>query len=296
MASSGIAATLLPGGRTAHSRFKILIILDDFSVCSIGQNSDIAELIKQTKLIIWDEAPMQHRYAFECLDRSLKDIMRSVDYARGEMPFGGITVVLGGDFRQILPVIPLGDRSDIVGACITRSRLWYLCHIFLLSKNMRLKEGESSQEIEDLRNFAKWVLQIGDGQVMPPESDGRTYDEYDIQIPAQFCDLDKPNTIDTMISTTYPDFTQNCQNPGYLSERSILTPTNQTVGHLNAQIVDMVQGDSFSYYSVDTADEFGGTESDLNSAFPIEYLNSFCMPGMPNHELKLKVGVVVMLM
>lgn len=155
VASSGIAATLLPGGRTAHSRFKIPIILDDFSVCNIGHKSDIAELIKETKLIIWDEAPMQHRYAFECLDRSLKDLMKSVDFARGQMPFGGITVVLGGDFRQILPVITLGERSQIVSACITRSRLWHICKIFLLSQNMRLKCGKSEQQIEELRIFAK---------------------------------------------------------------------------------------------------------------------------------------------
>lgn len=49
VASSGIAATLLPGGRTAHSRFKIPLKLDDESSCSIPQNSDIAELIKKNK-------------------------------------------------------------------------------------------------------------------------------------------------------------------------------------------------------------------------------------------------------
>ncbi|WOG93057.1 hypothetical protein DCAR_0312337 [Daucus carota subsp. sativus] len=70
VASSGIAATLMPGGRTAHSRFKIPIVLDEYSMCNISQQSDIAKLIQQTSLIIWDEAPMQHRYAFECLDRS----------------------------------------------------------------------------------------------------------------------------------------------------------------------------------------------------------------------------------
>ena len=58
VASSGIAATLLPGGRTAHSRFKIPLKLDEESSCSIPHNSDIAELIKKTSLIIWDEAPM----------------------------------------------------------------------------------------------------------------------------------------------------------------------------------------------------------------------------------------------
>ncbi|XP_074356531.1 uncharacterized protein LOC141696265 [Apium graveolens] len=58
VASSGIAATLMPGGRTTHSRFKIPIALDDISTCAITHQSDIAQLIKITSLIIWDEAPM----------------------------------------------------------------------------------------------------------------------------------------------------------------------------------------------------------------------------------------------
>lgn len=130
VASSGIAATLLPGGRTAHSRFKIPILLDDLSFCSFGHNSDIAFLLKNTNLIIWDEAPMQHRYAFECLDRSLRDLMKPVDSIRASLPFGGITVLLGGDFRQILPVMNYGLRSEVVSACITRSRLWSNCKVY----------------------------------------------------------------------------------------------------------------------------------------------------------------------
>ena len=77
VASSGIAATLLPGGRTAHSRFKIPLKLDEGSSCSIHHNSDIAELIKQTKLIIWDEAPMQTRFAFRSFSPCYHEICQS---------------------------------------------------------------------------------------------------------------------------------------------------------------------------------------------------------------------------
>lgn len=189
VASSGIAATLLPGGRTAHSRFKIPIILDDFSLCGIGHNSDIAALIRATKLIIWDEAPMQHRYAFECLDRSLKDLMKSVDARRATMPFGGITVLLDGDFRQILPVIIYGERGDIVSACIIQSRLWSICKIFLLCRNMRLNKGTNLKEIEKLTEFAQWVLDIGDGKMMPSEDEMFRCVEDDIVILDQFCDI-----------------------------------------------------------------------------------------------------------
>jgi hypothetical protein len=40
-----------------------------------------------------------------------------------EKIFGGKTMVLGGDFRQILPVVPKGGRKDIVNAPLLRSHL-----------------------------------------------------------------------------------------------------------------------------------------------------------------------------
>ena len=45
VASSGIAAELLEGGRTAHSRFKIPIPINELSVCNISLQSDLARLI-----------------------------------------------------------------------------------------------------------------------------------------------------------------------------------------------------------------------------------------------------------
>jgi len=66
---------LLPGGRTAHSRFKIPVPTLQSSICNIEKGTELAELLKQTKLIIWDEAPMAHKFCFEALDKSLKDIM-----------------------------------------------------------------------------------------------------------------------------------------------------------------------------------------------------------------------------
>lgn len=58
----------------------------------------------------------------------------------------------------------------------------------------------------------------------------------------------------------------------------------------------MIPGEEFSYLSVDRADDFGGSDAELDVAFPTKYLNSLVILGFPNHELKLKEGVVVMLM
>ena len=103
VASSGIAAELLEGGRTAHSRFKIPIPINESSVCNISLQSDIAKLIQKTSLIIWDEIMMSHVHQVDCVDCSLRDIMKV------DKPFGGIVVVFGGDPHQILPVVCHGD-------------------------------------------------------------------------------------------------------------------------------------------------------------------------------------------
>jgi hypothetical protein len=93
VASLGIAALLLEGGRTSDSVFKIPIALARDSMCSIPVQSDSAEVLQKAKLIIWDEALAQHRHCAEAVDRTLRDIMQHPD-----SPFGGKMVVFGGDF------------------------------------------------------------------------------------------------------------------------------------------------------------------------------------------------------
>jgi hypothetical protein len=90
VASSGIAAILLDGGRTAHSRFKIPIKIHSDSYCSIKAQSDLAELIRQTKIVLWDEAPMHHRQVAEAVERTFQDIRND------ERPFGGVVMVFAG--------------------------------------------------------------------------------------------------------------------------------------------------------------------------------------------------------
>ncbi|AES92028.1 PIF1-like helicase [Medicago truncatula] len=90
--SSGIAALLIHGGRTAHSRFGIPILIHEASTCPIDSDSPLAKLIIKAKLIIWDEAPMMHRYCFEAVDRSFRDVMRDVDKRFKHIPFGGKVV------------------------------------------------------------------------------------------------------------------------------------------------------------------------------------------------------------
>jgi ATP-dependent DNA helicase PIF1 len=117
---SGIAATLLEGGRTAHSAFKLPLDLGrrEDPTCNISRGSAKAKILRDCQLIIWDEATMSHKGAFEALDRTIQDIKRN------NRVMGGMTVLLAGDFRQTLPVIQRGSRADEVKACLKSSHLW----------------------------------------------------------------------------------------------------------------------------------------------------------------------------
>lgn len=181
VASSGIAALLLPGGRTAHSMFKIPIgeILDD-NILPIRKNSPLAELIRVAVAVIWDEAAMQNRHCFEICSRSFKDL-RSND-----RPFGGLTVVLGGDFQQIPPVVEHGAKPQIINASLISSPIWRKLKLLQLRINMRV--GRDEQE------WTRWLTQTGHGRNL--DDSGR------VQLPAH---MRCGNHVSDLIKSIYQD-------------------------------------------------------------------------------------------
>lgn len=120
VASSGIAGTVLTGGRTAHSVLQLPLDLqrEEMPTCNITKQSARGQLLRQCKLLVWDEATMSHKRAFEAMDRCLRDIRNDTRI------MGGLVVVLAGDFRQTLPVIPKGTLVDEFDACLKSSDLW----------------------------------------------------------------------------------------------------------------------------------------------------------------------------
>ena len=165
VASSSIASLLLPGGKTTHSTLCIPLLINEESTCNIPQGSLRAKLLIKTKLIIWDEAPMINMLCFEALDRTLRDVMRAESEENALKPFGGKVIVLGGDFRQILPVVKNGSKYDIVKATVNYSKLWKHCKILKLTENMRLKSHTSLQSQIEIKEFIDWILHIGDGDM-----------------------------------------------------------------------------------------------------------------------------------
>lgn len=120
VASSGIAATLLDGGRTAHSTFKLPLDIHHKpdAMCNIKKNSGIAAVLRKSSIIIWDECTMAHKYSLEALHRTMQDLNSN------NKLFGGTILLLSGDFRQTLPVIPRSTFADEINACLKQSFLW----------------------------------------------------------------------------------------------------------------------------------------------------------------------------
>ena len=293
VASSGIASLLLSGGRTAHSRFRIPLNVTEQSLCGIKPNSDIADLLKQTKLIIWDEAPMIHKHAFEALDRTMKDVLQSNSSPNSDLPFGGKVMVFGGDFRQILPVVPNGSRRDILNASITSSPIWNSCKVLTLTKNMRLTLGNNTSESDETKAFANWLLELGEGKVGESIHD----DEFDVDIPDDLLIKGTSDPISRLIDFVYPSLIQLYKDKDYFGEQAILAPTNEVVHDINERLLALFPGDEVEYLSSDSICQIeNGNNRSQEDLYSPDVLNGLKISGLPNHRLALKVGVPVMLL
>ena len=118
VASSGIAITLLKGGRIDYSVLELLLRPNELSTANISPLDATGKWLRREDLILWDEATICHRYLFEVLNHTLQNIMNN------NLLFGGKIVLFAGYFCQILPVMRLGRRSDLVIACLKCSPLW----------------------------------------------------------------------------------------------------------------------------------------------------------------------------
>ncbi|KAH1061066.1 hypothetical protein GYH30_004524 [Glycine max] len=256
VASSSIASLLLPGGRTAHSKLKILVPVFEDSTCNIHQGTQLAELLNQTSLIIWDEAPMAHKFFFEALDHNLRDIIKH--NSKDNKIFGGKVMVFGGDFRQILPVISRGSCFDIVNTTINSSYLLDHCQILRLTKNMRLQNNMQATYQEEIVAFAQWIIDI--------------------------------------VSSTFPDLCHHHNDREYFQSKAILASTNETVQQVNDYILTLIPGEQMEYLSSDSVDKSETIESCHFRSLTTEFLNSLTTSGLPNNCLKLKIGTPIMLL
>lgn len=265
-------------------------------MCSIKKNTHLAELIQQTSLIVWDEAPVNHKYCFEALDRTLRDILSDIRPNAQHRQFGGITVAFGGDFRQTLPVIQNATRHQILRASIVNSCLWHQCVVLQLTENMRLSsQNLSPSDKEELRVFADWLLRVGNGTEPHISIENETNGTF-IEIPQSLLLPSDSRNLDSLISFVYDLGYEPSNITTYFCDRAILSPTNEVVSEINNKIIAQVTAAEMSYYSSDTIDDSCANHSTREALYPTEFLNTISLNGLPDHVLHLKIGVSIMLL
>ena len=285
-ATSAFAAQNYDGGRTIHSAFKVCVLhqslcssslltllieklqipvndLNEMLISPIQPNHPRGQFIRELAAICWDEATMANRAVKGCVDETCRRVMGN------DIPFGGKTVILLGDFRQTGPVIRGGSRREIVDACIKSSPLWSLFHIYTLIQPIR--------NAEDIP-FSEWVDAIGDGTL--------------VEVPLLHM-LPVANTAEELIDFVFPP--DILLHPEACLKRSILAPTNRQISHYNELVLDRLMGNEKTFYAADTlkeADECGLISPDST----LDYVARQTPPGLPDHELKIKTNAVYRLL
>ncbi|XP_076911350.1 uncharacterized protein LOC143569274 [Bidens hawaiensis] len=167
---------------------------------------------------------MIHKHAFEALDMTLNDVMNGDSGNTSEALFEDKVVVFGGDFRQILPVVTNDTRSECVNVCINSSYIWSKCKVLKLTKNIKHTVGCRSTDVENIREFADWLLDIGQGNVGGP-NDGQSV----IDIPDDLLILNSVDPMGDLISFVYPNILDRFNELTYFQDRALLAPLNEVV-------------------------------------------------------------------
>jgi len=239
---------------------------------------------------------MANKRCLEALDRTFRDIEKAKSPEAAHTPFGGKVVVLGGDLRQILPVVEGGTKEDIISSTIIRSRLWDHVEILSLKQNMRLVcSPDDPSKQQEVAAFSRWILDIGEGKIPCTARDGDDEPSW-ITVPQQLLITPDEDRLAAIVHSVYPNFRARYKDPVYLSQRAILAPTNELTDTINDYMIPLVPGTEKECLSSDTIDKSTAQQEAYDLLYPIEFLNSISGNNFPQHKIILKPGIPIMLL
>uniref|UniRef100_A0A914YJA8 ATP-dependent DNA helicase n=1 Tax=Panagrolaimus superbus TaxID=310955 RepID=A0A914YJA8_9BILA len=230
-ASTGIAATLLKHGMTAHSALYIPKELNSESRTRIGAHTEKGQFLNALDLLIIDEVSMLHKEVLKYIDRTLRTIKNNDEL------FGGVTVLIGGDWKQLTPVVPRGQPSQVIEASVKSWEEFVNVEQLNLTQNMRVRDDEI-EFVEELR-------QIGNGELQKfiPGTNSIQIDEENVVQTQQ-------DLIDFCFEPAWLQYpTQHIEK---LCGSAILCPTNTVVQQLNEEILNNMQGEEQVFTGIDT--------------------------------------------
>jgi ATP-dependent exoDNAse (exonuclease V) alpha subunit len=143
-ASTGIAATHI-GGRTIHSWAGIGIKdrLSPGDIHSLTKKSYLKKQFEKTEVLVIDEISMLHAHRLDIIDKVCRAFKKNV------LPFGGIQIVMSGDFFQLPPISSDEEEAEFV----YKSNIWpeMDLHVCYLDEQHRQNDKNITQVLKSLR-------------------------------------------------------------------------------------------------------------------------------------------------
>lgn len=219
-ATTGLAASHL-GGSTIHS-WSGIGVRDEVGVHFVENLSKSRrEIIEKTDVLILDEISMMHDFRFDMIDQIARVVRKQPD-----KPFGGIQVIMSGDFFQLPPV----NRADsIEGQFVVFSKAWaeidpvicYLEEQHRQESDDQLSSILDAMRARDVRRAHAEAL-LARAEMVPPE--GSVFTELhtvnvdvDTQNLAKLEELDGDEMIYSQTTTGSEGYVESLQ-------RSVLAP------------------------------------------------------------------------
>ncbi|AMN50085.1 AAA family ATPase [Psychrobacter sp. P2G3] len=148
-ASTGIAATHM-NGTTIHSWSGIGIKdeLTDRDLTNLSRKQFLADRLKDTAVLIIDEISMLHAKQINLVSQVLKHVRKN------DKAFGGIQVVVAGDFFQLPPIGSKGESNREKFAFMSEAWLDAKFHICYLSEQHRQvsEAANGGLDLDDILN------------------------------------------------------------------------------------------------------------------------------------------------
>nr|GEU74189.1 hypothetical protein [Tanacetum cinerariifolium] len=200
-------------------------------------------------------------------DEEVDQTMQDITWVK--LPFSGKIMVLGGDFRQVLLVVRRRTRAQIVDSSLRMSPLWSIIKRMRLTINMKARTDPW---------FSNFLLRVHDGVK-------EVVNENYIRIPDDMTILytNDDASKNALINEIFPSFATNARSSSYIVLRAILSTKNEHVDSINNELIDRFPGEEKVYYSFDEA------KDDMHNYYPLEFLNSLNVSGLPPHCFRLKM-------
>lgn len=179
-------------------------------------------------------------------------------------------ILLGGDFRQCLPVVPHAHRVAIVQTTKKYSSLWIEFKLLELHQNVRSMDSD----------YSLWLTKLGNGEL-------NNSDYFDNDI------IEVPDDLISNCSIVNDIFGSSLMAKNVSQCSAILCPRNKDAITINENVLNLLDGKIPTFYSIESVECEDSSEKDY---YAIEFLNSLTPAGMPPHELNLKEGAIIMLL